>query len=73
MVYFLSMWLNQYAMASQIRYHKLVPKDALIQLRPRQGEDTFRTEDIIKRINEEGDEIAVVILSGIQYYTGTRK
>ena len=57
-------------MDSLIKYNKLNPDEALIQLQPREGEDTFRTEDIIKKINEEGESIAVVILSGIQYYTG---
>jgi kynureninase len=36
----------------------------------KKGEVCLRTEDIITKLNEEGDEIALVILSGIQYYTG---
>lgn len=35
-----------------------------------QGEETLRTEDILRLIEEQGDSIAVVMLSGIQYYTG---
>lgn len=35
-----------------------------------QGEFTLRTEDILRVIEEQGDSIAVVILSGVQYYTG---
>lgn len=37
---------------------------------PFQGESTLRTEDILAKIENEGDEIAVVCFSGIQYYTG---
>lgn len=35
-----------------------------------QGEDTLRTQDILEVIEKEGDSIAVVMLSGVQYYTG---
>lgn len=35
-----------------------------------QGEETLRTEDILEAIEKEGDSIAVVMLSGVQYYTG---
>lgn len=44
--------------------------NAIIALEPRQGEDTFRTEDILKVIEENGDEIALVWLPIVQYYTG---
>lgn len=35
-----------------------------------QGEETLRTEDILWVIEEQGDSIAMVMLSGVQYYTG---
>ena len=57
-------------MTSLLKYHKLDPKEALIQVKPREGEATFRTEDILAKIEEEGDSIAVIMLSGLQYYTG---
>ena len=57
-------------MTSLIEYNGLDAEDALIQIRPRDGEETIRTIDILKAIEDEGDSIAVVILSGIQYYTG---
>lgn len=60
----------QYAMTSLIEYNGLDPEKALVQIRPREGEETIRTLDILKTIEDEGDSIAVVILSGIQYYTG---
>jgi len=37
---------------------------------PRQDEHTLREEDILKVIEEQGDSIALVIFSGVQYYTG---
>ena len=35
-----------------------------------QGESILRTEDILAKIEEEGESIAVICFSGVQYYTG---
>lgn len=59
---------DQYAIESQLRWHDA--QDALIQLTPRDGESTLRTEDIISAIERHGDEIALVLLGGVNYYTG---
>lgn len=61
---------DQYAVASQIRFHGFNPKKAWIELTPRKDEATLRTSDIIKTIKEHGNEVALVLLGGIQYYTG---
>ncbi|KAJ1965796.1 Kynureninase (L-kynurenine hydrolase) [Dispira parvispora] len=61
---------DRYALRSQIRWHGLNPDDALIELAPRAGEHCLRTEDILRVIDEQGDSIAVVFFSGIQFYTG---
>ena len=45
-------------------------RDSLIELTPRTGEATLRTEDIIETIEREGDSIAVILLGGVNYYTG---
>ena len=47
-------------------------EDCLILVRPRPGEDTIRTEDIVETIRREGHSIALVMLSGVQYYTGQK-
>ena len=39
----------------------LNPDECLICLKPRRGEDTLRTEDILKVIEEKGDEIALIL------------
>jgi kynureninase len=44
--------------------------DWLIELEPRDGESTLRTDDIIEKIEKEGDSIALVLLGGVNYYTG---
>ena len=61
---------DQYAFESQLRFHNQNPKDALIELKPREGEHTLRTEDIVKSIEEHSNELALVIFGGVQYYTG---
>ncbi|KAJ3504967.1 hypothetical protein NMY22_g17744 [Coprinellus aureogranulatus] len=61
---------DQYAFASQAKAHNLDPKDAIIEVSPREGEFTLREEDILGVLEREGSKIALVIFSGIQYYTG---
>ncbi|PVD31768.1 hypothetical protein C0Q70_07186 [Pomacea canaliculata] len=61
---------DHYAFESQIRFHGYDPAQSLICMEPRKGECILRTEDIIRKIEEEGENIAVVCFSGIQYYTG---
>jgi len=61
---------DRYAVVSQIRFHGLDPADSLIELTPREGEATLRTEDIISTIEREGSKLALVMLGGVNYYTG---
>jgi kynureninase len=61
---------DQYAVASQARFHGHDPKDAVIELFPREGEDTLRTEDVLQNINDHREELALVLFSGVNYYTG---
>jgi len=59
-----------YALQGQAQMHGYDPKDALITLAPREGEYVLRTEDILAKIEEEKDTIAVVFFAGVQFYTG---
>ncbi|KAN0047589.1 hypothetical protein ACTA71_001972 [Dictyostelium dimigraforme] len=59
-----------YVTESQIRHHSFKPETSLIKIKPRDGEYTLRTEDIISVLREHGDSVAIVMLSGIQYFTG---
>lgn len=61
---------DQYAVQSQIRFHGYDPKTSLIELTPRDVEATLRTEDILQLIDDQGDEIALIMLGGVNYYTG---
>ena len=60
---------DQYMFETQLKHHGLTERDALIELKPREGEYTLHTEDIIKTIEETGNELALVLI-GAQYYTG---
>ena len=63
---------DQYAMESQVRFHGFNPDDAIIELMPREGEFTLRNEDILDAIQQHGDTVALVMISGVQYLTGQR-
>lgn len=61
---------DRYAAESQIRQRGLDPKDCLIELKARPGEVLIRHEDIEQLIEEQGDEIALIMLGNTNYYTG---
>jgi kynureninase len=61
---------DQYAFESHLKSNGINPADALIELKPRAGEFALRTEDIIKTIKNNSDEVALVIFGAVQYYTG---
>jgi kynureninase len=61
---------DTYAIKTQIAHHGLAPRDALILARPRKGEFTIQTEDIVDLIEKHADQLAVVILAGVNFFTG---
>ena len=61
---------DMYVIESQVKHHGYEYDDAVIELEPRKGEHHLRTEDIVKAIEEAGDELALLFFSGVQYYTG---
>lgn len=50
--------------------HNFDPNDAIIELSPREGEYALREEDILAAIEKDGQSVAVVLFSGIQYFSG---
>jgi kynureninase len=61
---------DQYALESQVNFHGLDTKEHLVEVAPRAGEHTIREEDIFKKIDELGEELALVMIGGVNYYTG---
>lgn len=61
---------DMYAMETQARFHGLNPDEAIVELNPREGEHTLRIEDILSTIAKHGESVAVVMIGGVNYYTG---
>ena len=61
---------DQYAVESQVRFHGYDPAEAIIEIAPRKGEKTLRTEDIVQTIAASKETLSLVLLGGINYYTG---
>lgn len=61
---------DQYAFETHVRHHGFDPETAVIEVYPRDGEFTLRTEDILETISTHSDETALVLFGGINYYTG---
>lgn len=61
---------DQYALESQVKFHGYTTDEALIEIAPREGEHTVRDEDVLKAIKECGSELALVMIGGVNYYTG---
>ena len=61
---------DQYAVQSQIRFHGFDIASALIELTPQPGEPCLREEDIDALLEREGNEIALIMLGGVNYATG---
>lgn len=61
---------DQYAVETQARLHGFDPETAIVELVPRLGEWTLRTEDILQTIENQGDTLALVMLGGVNYMTG---
>ena len=61
---------DQYMFQTQVKFHGLDPKDVIVEVKRREGEHNLRNEDIIAKINEVGAELALVLIGGINYYTG---
>lgn len=61
---------DQYMFQSQVVHHGYQPEDAIVEIKRREGEHNIRLEDIISKINEVGDELALVLFGGVNYYTG---
>ena len=61
---------DRYAVESQLRHHGLDPDRDLIVVRPRDGEDTIRPDDLDAAIERHGDQLAVALLAGVNYATG---
>jgi kynureninase len=61
---------DTYAIKTQIVHHGFDPKEALVLARPREGEFTVRQDDIEAALETHGEQIALVLLAGVNFFTG---
>ena len=61
---------DQYAVETQVKHYGFDPEIAIVEIEPREGERTLHTEDILTKIEQHSNELAMVMLGGINYYTG---
>lgn len=61
---------DQYMFQSQVKFHGFDPKDAIVEIKRREGEANIRFEDVLAKIEEVGSELALVLIGGVNYYTG---
>jgi len=61
---------DQYMFQSQVKFHGFDSKDAIVEIKRREGEANIRLEDVLAKIEEVGSELALVLIGGVNYYTG---
>ena len=61
---------DQYMFQSQVKFHGFDPKDAIVEIKRREGEANIHLEDVLAKIEEVGSELALVLIGGVNYYTG---
>jgi kynureninase len=61
---------DRYALETQIRHHGLNVEDTLIEIGPREGEYIVDERDILAAIADHRDQLALVMMGGVNYYTG---
>ena len=61
---------DRYAVETQLRFHGFDPTESLIEWSPRKGETLLNIEDLESILQSNGDEIALLLIGGVNYYTG---
>jgi len=61
---------DQYMIQSHVKFHGFDPSAAIVEIKRREGEHNIRLEDVLSTIENVGDEAALVLIGGVNYYTG---
>ncbi|SHF66802.1 Kynureninase [Arenibacter palladensis] len=61
---------DQYMLNSQVEFHGFDPDTAIVEVKKRPGENFWHTQDVLDKINEVGEELALVLIGGVNYYNG---
>ncbi|MHB1920711.1 MAG: kynureninase [Chitinophagaceae bacterium] len=61
---------DQYAVETQVKLQGFDPVDTSVEVAPGEGSWTLRKEDILEAIQRQGNHLALVLLGGVQYFSG---
>jgi len=61
---------DRYAVQSQLSFHGFDPDEALIEWKPKEGKELLELEDLKSILDVHGDEVALLLIGGVNYYTG---
>ncbi len=61
---------DRYAVQSQLKFHGIDPEQGLVEWKPRDGEELLNIADLEEILDSQGDEIALLLIGGVNYYTG---
>ena len=61
---------DAYAIRSHVAFRGRDPDKDVIRLKPREGEDSLRTEDVVAVLRERGEEISTILFGAVNYYSG---
>jgi kynureninase len=61
---------DRYAVETQLKFHGFDPSESLIEWTPNDGETLLNTDDLASILEKQGDEIALLLIGGVNYYTG---
>jgi kynureninase len=61
---------DRYAVQSQLEFHGYDPEACLLEWAPRAGETLLHLQDLETILDEYGEEIALILIGGVNYYTG---
>ena len=61
---------DRYAVQSQLSFHGFDPEEALIEWKPKEGKELLELEDLKSILDVHGDEVALLLIGGVNYYTG---
>ena len=61
---------DRYAVQTQLDFHGFDANEGLIEWKPREGEELLNIEDLENILDQQGDEIALLLIGGVNYYTG---
>lgn len=63
---------DKYIVESQVRMHGYDPAQAIVKIRPREGQELISTQDVKSVFEMHGDSLALVLLGGVNYATGQK-